>query len=102
VLRVRSRISRFINEQTGLMTTLRTPAVILEGVWCRSRYSDRRMLCPRSIYSWWREVWLERVIESLPHNADVEPAVSAGFAGTCPRAAAGKQLAYSETSSLRT
>jgi hypothetical protein len=102
ILRVRSRISRFINEQTGLMTTLRTPAVILEGVWCQSRYSDRRMLCPRSIYSWWREVWLERVTEGLPRNADAEPTVSTGSAGTCPRAAAGKQLAYSETSSLRT
>jgi hypothetical protein len=35
--------------------------VILENVWCQSRYSTCRMLCPRSIYSWWREVWLERV-----------------------------------------
>lgn len=58
--RVRSRVSRFINEKTGYMTELRTPAVILEGVWCRARYSDCRMHCPRSIYSWWREVWLER------------------------------------------
>jgi hypothetical protein len=67
--RVRSVVSRFVNEQTGMLITLRTPAVILEGVWCRSRYSDRRMMCPRSIYSWWREIWLERTVER-PVGAD--------------------------------
>jgi hypothetical protein len=59
--RVKARVTRFVGETTGTMVTLRTPAVILENVWCQSRYSDRRMLCPRSIYSWWRETWLERV-----------------------------------------
>ena len=59
--RVRSRVEKFLNEKTGRMTTIKTPAVILEDVWCRSRYSSCRMFCPRSIYSWWREVWLERV-----------------------------------------
>jgi hypothetical protein len=59
--RVRARVMRFIGERTGMMVTLKTSAVILENVWCRSHYSDRRMLCPRSIYSWWREIWLERV-----------------------------------------
>lgn len=63
VFRVRSRVTRFVNEQTGLMIRPRGAAVILETVWCGSRYSDCRMLCPRSIYSWWREEWLERVKE---------------------------------------
>jgi hypothetical protein len=61
VYRVRSRVSRFIDEKTGKMKTLKNEAIILEGVWCQARYSDCRMLCPRSIYSWWREIWLERV-----------------------------------------
>jgi hypothetical protein len=43
------------------MRALKTPAVILENVYCQSRYSNCKMFCPRSIYSWWREVWLERV-----------------------------------------
>jgi hypothetical protein len=60
--RVRTRVNNFLDEKTGEMTTLKTPAVILENVWCASRYSSCRMFCPRSIYSWWREVWLERVI----------------------------------------
>jgi hypothetical protein len=63
--RVRTRVHQFIDEATGRMSFLKTPAVILENVWCQSRYSTCRMLCPRSIYSWWREVWLERVQEPL-------------------------------------
>jgi hypothetical protein len=59
--RVKTRVDRFVDERTGKMTTLKTPAVILDGVWCQARYSACRMFCPRSIYSWWREVWLERV-----------------------------------------
>lgn len=63
VYRVRSRVERFLDEKTGIMLTLKTPAVILENVWCRSFYSERRVFCPRAIYSWWREVWLERVAD---------------------------------------
>jgi hypothetical protein len=66
VYRVKTRVSDFIDEKTGRMISLKTPAVILDGVWCRSRYSNCKMFCPRSIYSWWREVWLERV----PDNTD--------------------------------
>ena len=61
IYRVRARVNNFIDEKTGKMKTLKTPAVMLEGVCCQSRYSNNRMFCPRSIYSWWREIWLERV-----------------------------------------
>ena len=77
--RVKTRVSRFVSEQKGTMVTLKTPAVILENVWCESRYSDRRMFCPRRIYSWWREVWLERVEEA----ASVDEQVSAEVAPAC-------------------
>jgi hypothetical protein len=59
--RVRANVDRFVDERTGLMRQLKTPAVILEGAHCRSRYSECRLFCPRSIYTWWREIWLERV-----------------------------------------
>lgn len=62
--RVKARIHNFLDEKTGRMTRLKTPAVVLENVWCQSRYSDCRMFCPRAIYSWWREIWLERLSES--------------------------------------
>jgi hypothetical protein len=61
ILRVRSRVDKFIDEKTGKLIRLKTPAVILEGAWCRGRYSGFRAFCPRAIYSWWREAWLERV-----------------------------------------
>jgi hypothetical protein len=63
VFRVRSRVETFLDEKTGAVRTLKTPAIILENVWCRSHFSDRRLFCPRAIYSWWREAWLERAPE---------------------------------------
>ena len=61
--RVMARVERFLDEKTGRLKSLKTPAVILEGTICQSRFSKCRMFCPRSIYGWWREIWLERVEE---------------------------------------
>jgi len=61
IYRVKTRVSTYIDEKTGKIVEMKTDAVILEGVWCQARYSNCRMFCPRSIYSWWREIWLERV-----------------------------------------
>ena len=73
VYRVGTRVDRFIDEKTGRMMSLKTPAVILEGVTCQSRFSKRRMFCPRALHSWWREVWLERVSEAAIGEADPAP-----------------------------
>ena len=71
IYRVRGRVERFIDEKTGYMTRLKTPAVILDGVVCQARYSNHRMFCPRAILSWWREVWLERVSVGVqPHMGE--------------------------------
>jgi hypothetical protein len=59
--RVKARVSKFLDEKTGKLSTIKTPAIILEEVSCEARYSDCRMFCPRSIHPWWREIWLERV-----------------------------------------
>jgi hypothetical protein len=59
--RVLGRVNKIINEKTGMMQQMKTPCVILESVVCQSRYSECRLFCPRSIYSYWREIWLERV-----------------------------------------
>ncbi|QEL22968.1 hypothetical protein FQV39_10605 [Bosea sp. F3-2] len=61
VLQVKTRVETFIDEKTGFMRRLKTPAVILENSYCRSRYSENRLFCPRSIYTWWREIWLEKL-----------------------------------------
>jgi len=64
VFRVRNRIERFIDEKTGKMLKIKTPAVILEGAYCQSLYSGQRILCPRAVFLWWREIWLERLSRS--------------------------------------
>ena len=48
--RVRGRVETFVDERTGYLRHMKTPAVILDGVYCRGRYSSQRMLCPREIY----------------------------------------------------
>jgi hypothetical protein len=66
--RVRSLVRRIINERTGKMLDLKGNNVILEGVYCKGWYSDRRMHCPRAIYSFWREGWLERSEKGVMEN----------------------------------
>lgn len=65
--RVLRRVHQIIDEKTGRMIRFKTPAVILDNVYCRADYCDRRLFCPRRIYTYWREAWLER--------ADVPPPV---------------------------
>lgn len=58
-VRVKGYARRIIDEGTGAMIDMKTPCVLLEGVICRSEYSECRLLCPRRIHSFWREIWLE-------------------------------------------
>lgn len=59
--RVLRRVTRIINERTGKMMLMKNPCIILDDVVCQGRYSECRMFCPRAIYPYWREIWLERV-----------------------------------------
>lgn len=59
--RVLKRVSKLIIEQTGKMQEMKNPCIILDTVVCQGRYSPCRMLCPKSMYPYWREIWLERV-----------------------------------------
>jgi hypothetical protein len=69
--RVLRRVEIIVNERTGKMQEMKTPCVILDSVICRSRYSECRLFCPRSIYAYWREIWLERITPLTP-NTKVE------------------------------
>jgi hypothetical protein len=60
-LRVLSKVRKIIDEKTGRMLDFKTPCFLLEGAVCEARYSECRFFCPRAIYSYWREIWLERV-----------------------------------------
>jgi hypothetical protein len=61
VLRVRRRINRFIDERTGEMVELHSDCVTLDDAVCSGENSLGRWFCPRAIFAYWREGWLERV-----------------------------------------
>ena len=61
--RVVKRVNQLLDERTGRMLRFKTSSVLLDGAYCMSRYSDKRLFCPRRIYPMWRENWLERVEE---------------------------------------
>ena len=59
--RVLDRVTRIIGEQTGKIQEMKSPCIILESVVCQARYSSCRLFCPKSMYPFWREAWLERI-----------------------------------------
>jgi len=58
---VRDSVTRIIHERTGKMQEMKSPCIILDSVVCQARYSACRMFCPKAMYPYWREIWLERV-----------------------------------------
>ena len=56
--RVLRRVDHIIDEKTGKMMAIKGDCIILEGVICSGDYNQ---YCPRSMYPFWREIWLERV-----------------------------------------
>jgi hypothetical protein len=72
VARVRARVDRIVDEHTGEMIEIKSDCIMLDGVVCMADY---HRFCTRKIYSYWREIWLERID---PGELDrVEPADSA-------------------------
>jgi hypothetical protein len=59
--KVHKTVTRLIEEPTGKMLQMKEACVVLDQVYCRSEYSRCRLNCPRSIFSYWREAWLERI-----------------------------------------
>jgi hypothetical protein len=67
--RVLRRVEHIIDEGTGEMLHIKGDCIILDGVICTGDYHRS---CPRSIYPYWREIWLKRVDQ--PPQADRPPA----------------------------
>jgi len=63
IYRVLRRVPRIIDAKTGKMMNMKFPCIILEGVMCQS---DFHRLCPRAIYSYWREHWLRQASQHSP------------------------------------
>lgn len=82
---VRSLVTKIIDERTGYMLRFGSPCIILTSVVCQGTYSDHRMFCPRSIYPYWRPIWLtpvERPPDAMGKSRDVgtlPPTLSAGL-----------------------
>jgi hypothetical protein len=51
------RVERFVDDQTGEMIEIKSDCLILDGMACRGEYWR---LCSRNLYTYWREIWLER------------------------------------------
>ncbi len=74
--RVLRRVEKIVHEKTGKMIRMKTGAIILEDVLCEARYINNcRRFCPRSVYLYFREIWLERVA------APGAPVTAAGSGG---------------------
>jgi hypothetical protein len=56
--RVLRRVDHIIDESSGRMLAMKTPCIVLADVVCTADYHRS---CPRSVYPYWREIWLERV-----------------------------------------
>ncbi len=72
------RVERIIDERTGRMRTLPNECIILEGVTCGAHFSERRLFCPRRIYSYWREIWLTRLESDRQVSAGIRGSDRAG------------------------
>jgi hypothetical protein len=57
---VLKRVEKIIDEKTGRMLKMPNSCLILDGVTCGGCMSSNRMFCPRGIYPYWREAWLQR------------------------------------------
>lgn len=56
--KVYKKLDRIILEATGELRKIRTPTVLLEGVFCDGKEHGG---CDRSCFCFWREEWLRRV-----------------------------------------
>lgn len=71
---VRARVEKILDEKTGAMLEMKGECIALENVVCLSDCAGGRLFCPRAIYPYWREIWLERDQSAPP------PAVGASVA----------------------
>jgi hypothetical protein len=59
--RVLERVTRMIGERSGKMLEMKSPCIVLDSAVCQARYSSCRLFCPKGMYPYWREIWLERL-----------------------------------------
>jgi hypothetical protein len=80
--RVLRQVSKLIEERGGKMLNMKTPCIVLDSVTCQARYSQHRMFCPKAMYPYWREIWLERVADG---STTSDASESTKLESTCVR-----------------
>jgi len=68
--RVRTRVQRIVDDRTGRILDISRDCIILEGVTCSGERTVGCWFCPREIFPYWREAWLERVDDPAPAARD--------------------------------
>jgi hypothetical protein len=71
--RVRRRMNRLIDENTGRMIELKNDCIVLEGFTCSGDRTPAALFCPRAAYPIFREAWLRRVDEHTPSLSRAAP-----------------------------
>jgi hypothetical protein len=66
VFTVRRTVTKIVDELTGKMRHMKEPCITLQGVVCNAEYGECRLMCPRKIPPYWREIWLQRVADPQP------------------------------------
>jgi hypothetical protein len=84
-LRVKDRVERIIDDETGRMLKIPKDCLILEGSVCSGVRSTGRWFCPREIYPFWREAWVERVDEAGGGHAQSNGAGRSAAESPMPR-----------------
>ncbi len=70
--KVLKRVTKLIGERTRKMQEMKSPCIVLDSVVCQARYSSCRLFCPKGMYPYWREIWLERVGRVETSGPEVE------------------------------
>ena len=65
--KVYKRLDKIILEATGELRKIRTPTVLLEGVFCDGKAHSG---CDRSCFCFWREAWLKRETPQNPQEQE--------------------------------
>ena len=66
--RVVRRVAKIVDPQSRRLRSLGENSVILDGVVCQG---SMRRFCPRMVYTYWRDVWLTKVVASEAETAGV-------------------------------
>lgn len=77
--RVMGRVHRIVDERDGHMLEFKRACIALQNVTCTGLNCPTRLFCPREMFTYWREGWLERMEEPLDprsHRFDGPPSAS--------------------------